>query len=125
MDKITILYFCGIYNIAFVVFHILFWKIFNWKETLDKGTKSSKAILQIINIQLIYLFAIMAYIYMYYGKELINSKIGNLVLIGYAGFWIIRLIQQFIFLKMKGKFVIGLTLIFLFGAFIHSIPMLL
>lgn len=125
MDKITLLYICGTYNIAFVIFHILFWKIFNWKDTLEKGAKSTKAVIQIINIQLIYLFAIMAYIYIFYTDLLMDTKIGKLILIAYAGFWILRFVQQFVFLKIKGKFVVILTLIFLFGAIIHLLPILL
>jgi len=125
MDKISLLYICGIYNIAFVIFHILFWKIFKWKNILEKGTKSTKAIIQIINIQLIYLFIVMAYVYLFYTDLLMDTKIGKLILIAYAGFWVLRFIQQFIFLKIKGKFVIALTLVFLFGAIIHLLPILL
>jgi len=86
MDKITLLYFCGIFNLLLVIFHVLFWKVFNWKTSLDKGTKANKAVTQIMNIQLIYLFLFMAIIYLFYTKELVQSKIGNAVLLGYAGF---------------------------------------
>jgi hypothetical protein len=121
MDKITLLYLCGIYNIILVVFHLLFWKIFNWRITLEKGTKASKALIQIMNIQLIYLFIVMSFVYLFYTKELIQSEIGNTVLFGYAGFWIVRFLQQFVFLKQKGKFVIGLTVLFFVGAVLHSV----
>jgi hypothetical protein len=125
MEKITILYLCGIYNIILVILHILFWKIFNWKTTLNKGTNTNKIVTQIMNIQLIYLFAFMAIVYLYFTKELVQSKIGTIFLFGYAGFWIVRFFQQFIFLKQKGKFVIGLTSLFFVGAVLHLIPALL
>jgi hypothetical protein len=125
MDKITLLYLCGIYNIILVVFHLLFWKIFNWKVTLEKGTKTNKAIIQIMNIQLIYLFLAMSFVYLYYAKELIQSEIGNIILIVYAGFWIVRFLQQFVFLKQKGKFVISLAILFFVGAVLHVTPNLI
>lgn len=125
MNTITFLYFCGIYNLLLAVFHISFWKIFRWEETLDKGTKATKIVTQIMNIQLIYLFLFMAFIYLFFTKELLNSKIGNAILIGYAGFWAVRFVQQFIFLKQKGKFVIGLTILFLVGAVLHLIPVII
>jgi hypothetical protein len=125
MDKITLLYLCGIYNLVLVVFHVLFWKVFNWKKTLDKSTKANKAVTQIMNIQLIYLFLFMAIIYLFYTKELIQSKIGNAILLGYAGFWIVRFFQQFLFLKQKGTFVIALTFLFFVGALLHLIPNLI
>jgi hypothetical protein len=125
MDNLTLLYVCGFYNILLSIFHILFWRIFKWKITLNKGSKTNKAIIQIINIQLIYLFAFMAIIYLLFPTELLNTKLGNTILIGYAGFWIVRFIQQFIFLKQKGKFVISLSFLFFFGAVIHLLPILL
>ena len=125
MDNLTLLYICGFYNILLTFFHILFWRIFKWETTLDKGTKANKAIIQIINNQLIYLFAIMAMVYLLFPTALLNSKLGNVILMGYAGFWIVRFIQQFLFLKQKGKFVIALSFLFFFGAVIHLLPILL
>ena len=124
MDKITLLYICGFYNLVLTVFHILFWKVFKWNETLTKGTKGNAIIMQIMNVQLIYLFLFMAIIYFVFPNELLNSKIGNAILLGYVGFWIIRFIQQFIFLKIKGSFVIKLTVLFLVGAIIHTLPII-
>jgi len=108
-----------------MVFHLFFWKIFKWKKTLAKGTKANAIATQIMNIQLIYLFAFMAILYLFFSKELLHSKIGSLIMIGYAGFWIIRFIQQFIFLKIKGSFIIKLTILFFIGAIIHTLPIIL
>lgn len=125
MDKFSLLFICGIYNVLLAVFHICFWKIFKWKSILNTGSKATKYIMQIMNIQLIYLFLAMSYLYLFNAKELIQSKIGTLILVIYAGFWIVRFLLQFIFLKQKGKFVIGLTMLFLIGAIIHTLPILL
>ena len=122
MDSLTILFLCGLYNILLVVFHISFWKIFKWNETLESGTKANKYVTQIMNVQLIYLFLFMALIYLFFQKELMNSELGFWILVGYSGFWIVRFIQQFIFLKIKGTFVIGLTILFLIGAILHTLP---
>lgn len=124
MDAITLLYICGIFNIFLAVFHIYFWKIFKWNETLENGTIANKYVVQIMNIQLIFLFIFMALVYFFLPNELLNSRLGFWIMFGYSGFWIVRFIQQFIFLKMKGKFVIGLTLLFLFGSIIHILPLL-
>ena len=98
--------------------------MFKWKETLNLGTKANAIVIKIINNQLIYLFFFMAFMYFQFPQELLNSKIGNVILIGYSGFWIFRLIQQFIFLKMKGSFVIKLTILFFIGAIIHLLPII-
>ncbi len=125
MNVNYLLYSCSIFNIILVIFHLSFWKVFKWKETLAKGTKANAVATQIMNIQLIIWFAIMAFIYLFYTDELIHTKLGHALLIGYALFWIIRFIQQFIFLKIKGSFVIKLTILFLTGAIIHTLPLFL
>jgi len=124
VDKIVILYFCGIYNVILVIFHFLFWNFFNWKITLKKGTKANALAIQIMNIQLIYLFLFMAIIFFVYPKELLNSVIGQVLLIGYAGFWILRFGQQFVFIKEKNSFVIKLHILFFIGAILHLLAIL-
>jgi hypothetical protein len=125
MDKINLLYACGFYNIILIIFHSLFWKVFKWKTLFHKENKANKIIIQIMNFQLIYLFTMMAYIYLFYSNELLNTKIGYIILVTYAGFWMVRFIQQFVFLKMKGRFIISLTFLFLFGTIIHTLPLFL
>ncbi len=124
MDRITLLYFCGIYNVLFVVFHILFWKIFKWNTSLDKGTKSNKAVIQLLNVMLIFIFGFMAFVYFSYPNELFNSPLGKALLIGFFLFWFLRFIIQFVFVKIRGSFVISLTIVFLLGVIIHLLPLL-
>ncbi|MBI2416391.1 MAG: hypothetical protein HYV28_00480 [Ignavibacteriales bacterium] len=124
MDNHFWLYACGIYNFAIAIFHIAFWKIFRWPEDLKKTTPANRAIIQILNIRLIYIFLLMAVLYFFFQEELLNSRIGTILLIGFAGFWIGRTIEQFIFLRGKSKMVTILTVILFTGIVIHVIPLL-
>ncbi|MCD4835107.1 MAG: hypothetical protein K8R31_15015 [Bacteroidales bacterium] len=125
MDKISILYICGIYNFLFAIFHMFFWKIFNWKKDLKKNSIANQAIMQILNIRLIYIFLLMAFVYIFYPEQLMETRIGNILLIGFSGFWIGRTIEQFIFLKVKSKMANALTVIFIIGIIIHLTPLIL
>ncbi len=125
MESISILYICGIYNLFFAIFHMFFWKIFNWKKDLEKNSIANRAIMQILNLRLIYIFLLMAYIYLFFPKELMETKIGYSLLIGFLGFWIGRTIEQFIFLRVKSKMVNILTGIFLVGVVIHLLPLVM
>ncbi len=125
MDKISILYICGIYNFLFAIFHMFFWKIFNWKNDLKKNSIANQAIMQILNIRLIYIFLLMAFVYIFYPEQLMETRIGNILLIGFSGFWIGRTIEQFIFLKVKSKMANALTVIFIIGIIIHLTPLIL
>ena len=125
MNKITILFICGIYNLLFAIFHILFWKIFNWKKDLKRISIASRAIMQILNIRVIYIFLLMAFIYLFYPEQLIETRIGYILFIGFTVFWIGRTIEQFIFLKVRSKMVNVLTIVFIIGIIIHLTPLIM
>ena len=42
MDNTNIIFLCGIYSTGFVIFHLFFWKILNWKTELQKLGKINK-----------------------------------------------------------------------------------
>src|SRR4051812_20069236 len=89
---------CGIYSVAFAIFHILFWRIFDWKNDLKKLSVANRAIIQIANTRLIYFFLFVAFLCFFYPKELVTTRLGNVFLIGVSIFWLGRTMEQFIFL---------------------------
>lgn len=112
---------CGVYSLSFAVFHLLFWKIFNWKETLKTANVANRAIIQIANLRLIYIFMMVAFFYLFYYKELSSSHWGNIFFISNAIFWLGRTIEQFIFLKINHSMVHTLTVIFIIGFILFSL----
>ncbi len=122
MNLQTALILCGLYNLAFAAFHLYFWKIFKWKEDFKRNTIANRAIIQILNIRLIYIFLLMSFIYFFYPKQLLESELGLVLLVGFLGFWIGRTIEQFIFLRVKSKMVTILTVVFYIGIMLHSLP---
>jgi len=52
----TILITLGVMNVLFALFHIGFWKIFDWKHDLARLQPINRAIMQTLNLVLIYLF---------------------------------------------------------------------
>lgn len=86
---------------------------------------ANKAIVQILNIRIIYLFLFVASICFIYPNELLNSNLGKAFLAGNSIFWLGRTIEQFIFLKVRNKYVHILTLIFIVGAIIFALPLVL
>ncbi|MBL0303753.1 MAG: hypothetical protein IPQ23_18970 [Cytophagaceae bacterium] len=123
MEKI--IFICGIYNIGFAIFHTGFWKIFHWNQDLKKLRFENKAIIQILNIQIIYFFLFTAIICFAFPDELLNTAIGKWFLVGNSIFWILRTINQFIFLRSKHFMVHVLTIIFILGSFLFVFPLIL
>ena len=116
---------CGVYNLAFAIFHIFFWKIFKWNDDLKKISMGNRAIIQILNIRLIYIFFLMSFVYFFYPEQLLNTELGSVLLLAFFGFWVGRTIEQFIFLRVKSKMVTILTMVFFVGIIVHLLPLII
>jgi hypothetical protein len=125
MDKNHVLILlCGLHSITFAVFHIGFWKMFDWKSDLKNMSVANRAILQIANLRLIYLFFAVAAACFFVPDELLGTHIGHLFLGGMSLFWIGRLIEQFIFLRYNRPMIHVLNVLFFSGALLFVSPIL-
>ncbi len=120
-----ILVLCGIHSLAFVGFHLFFWKLFDWKNEVPKLNRANRAILRISNELLIYLFLFMAVLCFTVPDELLYSKIGNFLLVGFSIFWLIRTLQQFVYLRYRHWLVYLLTFFFIFGSILWAWPLMM
>ena len=124
MDEMMILL-CGIHSLGFALFHTQFWRLFNWKEDLNKLLPANRAIMQIQNLRLIYIFLVMAALCFIFPDELLNTTIGHFFLGAMSFFWLFRAIEQFIFLPINHKLIHLLTYLFILGAIIWAVPLIL
>jgi hypothetical protein len=114
---------CGLHSAAFGIFHLLFWRIFRWKADLRGHSDSSRAIIQILNLRIIYVFFAVAALCFAFPSELIGTALGRAVLGGMALFWVGRTIEQFVFLRGGGVFVHALTAAIVLGAVLFAAPL--
>ena len=124
MTNDSILMLCGLHSFGFAAFHLAFWSLFHWSKTLASTTHANRAILQIANIQLIWIFLCVGGVCLRFPDALIETALGRAVMLGMSGFWIVRLIQQFVFLRMHHPLVHALTALFVLGAFLFALPVL-
>jgi hypothetical protein len=120
----VIVFLCGIHSLGFAVFPIAFWRIFGWKSDLGNISVVNRAILQIANLRLIYLFFVIAAACFFVPNDLLTTRLGHLFLGGMSLFWVGRLIEQFIFLRYNRAMIHFLSLLFLFGAILFAMPIL-
>lgn len=111
-----------LWTISFV-FHIFFWKLFDWKNDLKSLNKVNKGVIQVLNLCLMLVFLIFAYISFFQTDELLNTSLGKTLIAGMALFGIFRVVEQFIFFDVRvfrSKLVLaGAALI----AVVYSIPL--
>lgn len=108
----------GWFNVALVVFHLLFWRIFDWKNDLRYLTFLNRAVMQVLNLSLTLCFVIFALISFTYTPQLLQPGLGLSLLGLMALFWLARAVQQVVFFKLRhwgswvflGVFLLGMTL---------------
>ena len=123
MSNETILSIGGAYNLVLAVFHLAFWKLFQWKQDLATLTRLNRAVVQILNLSLTFVFLLFAYISLFHANELLHSKLGQSLLALIAMFWFLRAIEQIIFFGYRRKASIAFLVLFLVGTGLYSIPL--
>jgi hypothetical protein len=115
----------GVFHLAFAVFHMYFWKLFRWKEDLEKLFWVNRAVMQILNLCLTYLFIVFGVLSIVYRQEMVSTNLGNALLVSIAVFWILRMIQQLIFFGLKSMQSIVLTILLILGGLLYLTPLFL
>ncbi|UYZ59959.1 hypothetical protein [Hymenobacter latericus] len=121
----ALLYACGAYNLLFLVLHATFWRLLRWRKQLKKLDRINRGVMQIMNVRLMYVFVVFAALCFGFPHELVSTPLGRFVLGSIVVFWLGRLIEQFIFLRVKNRVVHWLTIGFFIGTVLHSMPLLL
>lgn len=121
----TLLLFCALHSFGFALFHAGFWQLFGWPRTLENTTRPNRAVLQIANLQLIWVFTGVGLLCLLFPDELAYTPLGRALLLGMSAFWLIRLGAQFIWLRVHHPLVHALSALFAIGALLFAAPWLL
>jgi len=113
----------GVHSLGFALFHLAFWKLFHWKDELARVGFATRAITQILNLRLIYLFLGIGTACFAFTGELQHSGLGRAVLAFMALFWVGRMIEQFVFLRRHHWLLHLLTALFMLGVLLFALPL--
>ena len=108
------------YNLALVMFHLGFWRIFRWREELVKLHPVNRGVMQVMNLMLIYCFLFMAILQVAYAAEFIGSPLGHALVAFMAAFWLVRAILQPVLFDRSSVVGWVFVLVFLTGAALHA-----
>ncbi|MDR2013631.1 MAG: hypothetical protein LBQ20_11505 [Rhodanobacter sp.] len=123
MSHTALVYICGLFSLGFALFHLAFWKLFGWPRTLQHTHAATRAITQILNLRLIYVFFGIAALCLFLPQELLGTRLGHAILGGMSLFWIGRTIEQFVFLRINHPLVHVLTVLFVVNAALFALPL--
>jgi hypothetical protein len=106
----------GLYSLAFAVFHMLFWRVFRWKADLQRLIPVNRAIIQVLNLRLIYVFLVVGLATVLFPVALLSTEFGMFILGAVSLFWFMRAIEQIIFFGLHSVASIALFWVFLIGS---------
>jgi len=114
----------GLFAAAFAVFHLFFWKLFRWNTDLAKLTSLNRAIVQVLNLSLTFVFVIFAYLAFAHSAEVLSTALGRALLFSIAALWYLRAIEQIVFFGLRSRLSMMFFVIFLLGGSLNALALL-
>jgi hypothetical protein len=94
-----LLYVGGSISFAFVIIHILFWKMFNWHEELARLSTMNKGLMLTLDTGITYFFVFATFISFYLARLKDFKFIEKTILYFIAGMYILRITCGFLFFE--------------------------
>lgn len=110
----------GFFNLAFAIFHLYFWRLFDWAAELSRVSAVNRGIVQVLNLCLTYLFVAFAALCLLFPMELLGSELGQFVLFVITAFWAFRLILQPLFFGLRHRASWAISVVFFLGVILHG-----
>ncbi|MCA3641077.1 MAG: hypothetical protein IOC63_04350 [Methylobacterium sp.] len=85
-------------DLALAAFHIAFWRLFRWPESLAAAGRLNAAVMQVMNLMLIYVFVVMGAALLWMGPAAPAP-----LLLAAAGFGAVRLALQPSFFGLRSR----------------------
>ena len=124
MNPETLVVAGGIFTAVFALFHLFFWKLFRWRADLATLSSVNRAIVQILNLCLTFVFVVFAYISIVHSVELVSTELGRSLLFLIAVFWYLRAIEQVIFFGLRRRLSVLFFVLFIVGGSLYAVPLL-
>ena len=112
----------GLYNIVLVLFHLLFWRLFDWDNDLRKLTVLNRAIMPVLNISLVFVFVMFAWLSLVHTYELYYTTIGRSILLSISVFFFLRGLLQVLYFRLLHWISCIFLAFFLAGGVLYGIP---
>lgn len=112
----------AIFNAAFGVFHLGFWRLFRWRDELPRLGAINRGVMQVLNLMLAYVFFAVAVAQWLLTPGWTATPLGRFGTGVVAGFWLLRaLLQPFFWPRVPASW--AMCAVFLLGAAWHALAL--
>jgi len=125
MPAWTMILLGGAFHVALAIFHLLFWRLFDWQRDLAKLRFVNRQVMQILNLCLTFVFAAVAWLSFAHPAELLTTPLGRTLLLLIAAFWLLRAAYQVIFFGLRNAVSATFLIAALAGSALYAVPWLL
>lgn len=122
MTHATLIHVGGCYLVLLAVFHVLFWRIFDWKRDLRSLSFLNRAIVQALNVSLTGAFLIFAWVSLRHADALLATALGRDLLTAISLLFLARAVQQAVFFRLRVWGSWAFLAFFLLGTALYGIP---
>lgn len=105
-------------DLAFAAFHVMFWRLFGWPGRLEDAGATNVAIMQTLNIVLIYIFVVTGVVVLGYAWR--GVPLPPELAWATAAFWLLRTVLQPVMFSMRNAPSRMITLLFAVSAAAHA-----
>ncbi len=99
MNNTALVKIAGGFSFFFFLFHVPFYWMLNWEQTLSCLNKDNWAIVMCFNIISIVLLFLFGFVSMFQTTDVINTRLGKSVLVYCSWFYLFRIVAEFIFFE--------------------------
>jgi hypothetical protein len=110
----------GLFDLAFAVFHMTFWRLFAWPVRLRLLDPVNRPLLPIMNIALILLLGTLGFALFSEPDAVLSTAFGRRILIGVSIFWLVRAVVQVSYYRLHHPASLFLFALFIVGAVLHG-----
>lgn len=114
----------GIFAAGFFVFHATFWRMFDWAGELPRLGRLNRAIMPVLNLVLMFVFALVAWLSITQAEQMLNTTLGRQLTAGIALMWLFRAALQPLYFGLRHPGSIAFFVLFLFGGALYTVPLL-
>jgi hypothetical protein len=113
----------GLYHVAFAAFHLGFWKLFRWRGELARLGGINRAVMQILNLCLTFVFVVFAVLIFVFPQEMTGTGLGRALLWAISAFWLLRAVEQVVFFGLRSILSSIFFVVFVVGALLPVIAL--
>jgi hypothetical protein len=119
----TLLLIGGVINALFTIFHILFWKLFDWPATIMYMSSEHRALVQVFNIHTAIAIGFFTVASLGFRNDLLTTRVGRLIIATIAVYFYVRALNSLIFWSISDPVNMFIFIVCLIVGGIYTYPL--